>query len=180
LTREKISNILYLRIGQIKLKGEIQLYHFKNQDGNVIALFIVLIIALGIIKACYDAIYSEKPETEINKESVLTTPIEQTKETKWSLIWHGKGKNCYYDKNSINKIEENIWEVTTGCSESGNIQITRMERFNCKTKEYEIGKTYSWKNDNLINQMNFSGTWFPIQTPMDKRIFNLVCKKRKY
>lgn len=104
-------------------------------------------------------------------------------EDNWLLLHKGKGgdSDVYYKKDTIKKIDDNITEVYIYWCNTETKCVLQQMRIDCKNKKTAIGLCTTFVNRVETIKMDFSKAgwlWFDRKNSFDKKLIELVCKKK--
>jgi hypothetical protein len=101
----------------------------------------------------------------------------------WLLLHRGKGNDAdvYYNKDTIIKIDDNIREVFIQVVSTENKYTVQQVRIDCKNNETSIGKSDVYIRNVKTQSLDFGKfkwIWSAPRNSADKKLINLVCKKK--
>ena len=115
--------------------------------------------------------------------SFLSISSTSIAENKWVLLHNakGNGSDVYYDKQSIKKINDDVFEIYISFSTAYNKQCLEQIRIDCKNRKTAIGMSELYINGAKTQGMDFSNAgwiWSSPSNIVDKKLIKLICKKK--
>jgi len=115
--------------------------------------------------------------------SLLSITSTSIAENKWILLHRAKGNGCdvFYDKQSIKKINDDVFEIYISFATAYNKQCLEQIRIDCKNRKTAMGMSELYINGTKIQSMDFSNAgwrWTSPSNIVDKKLIKLICKKK--
>lgn len=104
-------------------------------------------------------------------------------EDPWVLLHKGKGsdRDVYYNKTTIQKIDDNVMEVYISVIFASNKSSIQQMRLDCKNNKLANGMSDAYINNAKTQSFDFSKAgwiWNMPRTSLDKKMLRLICKKK--